>query len=162
MQFYEFELSNSILWLSLNDTILTSTTSYKPKQFAKTYCNCMTTRVSFKLLTSNLFFPLFFFSFPLPPFYFYILGFSVKYILVLTSNETNSRVFGDLLKERAIDGRNYLMRFARLRRLSEVCLGVAFSGHEFHNRTLGLRWVYSLYILLTYAALSGFTAIIEG
>lgn len=67
------------------------------------------------------------------------LGFSVKYILVLTSEETNNRVFGDLGKERAVDGRNYLMRFARLRRLSEVCLGVAFSGHAFHNRTLGLR-----------------------
>ncbi|KPJ00848.1 Disintegrin and metalloproteinase domain-containing protein 10 [Papilio xuthus] len=68
------------------------------------------------------------------------IGFSVKYILVLTSNETNARVFGDLLKDRAIDGRNYLMRFARLRRLSEVCLGVAFSGHVFHNRTLGLSF----------------------
>ncbi|KPJ07675.1 Disintegrin and metalloproteinase domain-containing protein 10 [Papilio machaon] len=68
------------------------------------------------------------------------IGFSVKYILVLTSNETNARVFGDLLKDRAVDGRNYLMRFARLRRLSEVCLGVAFSGHVFHNRTLGLSF----------------------
>ena len=66
-------------------------------------------------------------------------GFSVKYILVLTSDDTNKRVFGDLLKEKAIDGRDYLMRFARLRRLSEVCLGVAFSGHAFQNRTLGLR-----------------------
>lgn len=68
-----------------------------------------------------------------------ILGFSVKYILVLTSNETNYRVFGDLTKDRAVDGRSYLMRFARLRRLSEVCLGVAFSGHAFKNKTLGLR-----------------------
>ncbi|XP_072948043.1 disintegrin and metalloproteinase domain-containing protein 10-like isoform X2 [Epargyreus clarus] len=68
------------------------------------------------------------------------IGFSVKYILVLTSNETNTRVFGDLLKENAIDGRTYLMRFARLRRLSEVCLGVAFSGHAFYNRTLGLSF----------------------
>ncbi|CAG5055141.1 unnamed protein product [Parnassius apollo] len=68
------------------------------------------------------------------------IGFSVKYILVLTSNETNARVFGDLLKDNAVDGRNYLMRFARLRRLSEVCLGVAFSGHVFHNRTLGLSF----------------------
>ncbi|CAH2097677.1 unnamed protein product [Euphydryas editha] len=68
------------------------------------------------------------------------IGFSVKYILVLTSDETNNRVFGDLGKERAVDGRNYLMRFARLRRLSEVCLGVAFSGHAFHNRTLGLSF----------------------
>ncbi|XP_046973669.1 disintegrin and metalloproteinase domain-containing protein 10-like [Vanessa cardui] len=68
------------------------------------------------------------------------IGFSVKYILVLTSDETNSRVFGDLAKDRAVDGRNYLMRFARLRRLSEVCLGVAFSGHAFYNRTLGLSF----------------------
>ncbi|CAH0596999.1 unnamed protein product [Chrysodeixis includens] len=68
------------------------------------------------------------------------IGFSVKYILVLTSAETNTRVFGDLLTGKAIDGRNYLMRFARLRRLSEVCLGVAFSGHAFHNRTLGLSF----------------------
>ncbi|XP_050356282.1 disintegrin and metalloproteinase domain-containing protein 10-like [Nymphalis io] len=68
------------------------------------------------------------------------IGFSVKYILVLTSDETNNRVFGDLAKDREVDGRNYLMRFARLRRLSEVCLGVAFSGHAFHNRTLGLSF----------------------
>ncbi|KAJ8710764.1 hypothetical protein PYW08_009279 [Mythimna loreyi] len=68
------------------------------------------------------------------------IGFSVKYILVLTSDDTNKRVFGDLLKKKAIDGRAYLMRFARLRRLSEVCLGVAFSGHAFHNRTLGLSF----------------------
>ncbi|XP_049879926.1 disintegrin and metalloproteinase domain-containing protein 10-like isoform X2 [Pectinophora gossypiella] len=68
------------------------------------------------------------------------IGFSVKYILVLTSNETNERVFGDLLAAKNIDGRQYLMRFARLRRLSEVCLGVAFSGHAFHNRTLGLSF----------------------
>uniref|UniRef100_A0A2H1WJM5 SFRICE_025171 n=1 Tax=Spodoptera frugiperda TaxID=7108 RepID=A0A2H1WJM5_SPOFR len=68
------------------------------------------------------------------------IGFSVKYILVLTSNDTNTRVFGDLLTDKAIDGRAYLMRFARLRRLSEVCLGVAFSGHAFHNRTLGLSF----------------------
>uniref|UniRef100_A0A2A4JGT6 Peptidase M12B domain-containing protein n=1 Tax=Heliothis virescens TaxID=7102 RepID=A0A2A4JGT6_HELVI len=68
------------------------------------------------------------------------IGFSVKYILVLTSDETNTRVFGDLLTDKAIDGRSYLMRFARLRRLSEVCLGVAFSGHAFHNRTLGLSF----------------------
>ncbi|CAH0717819.1 unnamed protein product, partial [Brenthis ino] len=67
-------------------------------------------------------------------------GFSVKYILVLTSDETNDRVFGDLTKHRTVDGRNYLMRFARLRRLSEVCLGVAFSGHAFENRTLGLSF----------------------
>ncbi|XP_073962611.1 disintegrin and metalloproteinase domain-containing protein 17 homolog isoform X2 [Choristoneura fumiferana] len=68
------------------------------------------------------------------------IGFSVKYILVLTSNETTARVFGDLLGERTVDGRSFLMRFARLRRLSEVCLGVAFSGHAFHNRTLGLSF----------------------
>ncbi|XP_063833880.1 disintegrin and metalloproteinase domain-containing protein 10-like [Ostrinia nubilalis] len=68
------------------------------------------------------------------------IGFSVKYILVLTSEDTNMRVFGELLKEHSIDGRDYLMRFARLRRLSEVCLGVAFSGHAFHNRTLGLSF----------------------
>ncbi|CAH0402987.1 unnamed protein product [Chilo suppressalis] len=68
------------------------------------------------------------------------IGFSVKYILVLTSEETNGRVFGDLLQHHSIDGRDYLMRFARLRRLSEVCLGVAFSGHAFHNRTLGLSF----------------------
>ncbi|CAB3249701.1 unnamed protein product [Arctia plantaginis] len=68
------------------------------------------------------------------------IGFSVKYILVLTSTETNMRVFGDLLSTKAINGRNYLMRFARLRRLSEVCLGVAFSGHAFQNRTLGLSF----------------------
>ncbi|KAM3961450.1 disintegrin and metalloproteinase domain-containing protein 10 [Aphomia sociella] len=68
------------------------------------------------------------------------IGFSVKYILVLTSEDTNKRVFGDLLKEHAIDGRSYLTRFARLRRLSEVCLGVAFSGHAFKNRTLGLSF----------------------
>ncbi|CAF4874233.1 unnamed protein product [Pieris macdunnoughi] len=68
------------------------------------------------------------------------IGFSVKYILVLTSDETNTQVFGDLLRNRSIDGRAYLMHFARLRRLSEVCLGVAFSGHAFHNRTLGLSF----------------------
>ncbi|XP_059055776.1 disintegrin and metalloproteinase domain-containing protein 10-like, partial [Achroia grisella] len=68
------------------------------------------------------------------------IGFSVKYILVLTSDETNARVFGNLLNDQAIDGRNYLMQFARLRRLSEVCLGVAFSGHAFQNRTLGLSF----------------------
>ncbi|CAG4939585.1 unnamed protein product [Colias eurytheme] len=68
------------------------------------------------------------------------IGFSVKYILVLTSHETNGRVFGDLSNERSVDGRSYLMRFARLRRLSEVCLGVAFSGHAFNNRTLGLSF----------------------
>ncbi|KAJ0171472.1 hypothetical protein K1T71_013022 [Dendrolimus kikuchii] len=68
------------------------------------------------------------------------IGFSIKYILVLTSEETNTRVFGDIQKDRAIDGRNYLMKFARLRRLSEVCLGVAFSGHAFQNRTLGLSF----------------------
>ncbi|CAK1543414.1 unnamed protein product [Leptosia nina] len=68
------------------------------------------------------------------------MGFAVKYILVLTSNETNTGVFGDLLSERSVDGRAYLMRFARLRRLSEVCLGVAFSGHAFQNRTLGLSF----------------------
>ncbi|CAG9570797.1 unnamed protein product [Danaus chrysippus] len=68
------------------------------------------------------------------------IGFAVKYILILTSDETNNRVFGDLVKDRSIDGRNYLMRFARLRRLSEVCLGVAFSGHAFLNRTLGLSF----------------------
>ncbi|KAL0861524.1 hypothetical protein ABMA27_009042 [Loxostege sticticalis] len=68
------------------------------------------------------------------------IGFSVKYILVLTSEDTNNRVFGDLLNTHSIDGRDYLMRFARLRRLSEVCLGVAFSGHAFHNRTLGLSF----------------------
>ncbi|KAH9637391.1 hypothetical protein HF086_012004 [Spodoptera exigua] len=70
----------------------------------------------------------------------HVVRFSVKYILVLTSNDTNTRVFGDLLMDKAIDGRAYLMRFARLRRLSEVCLGVAFSGHAFHNRTLGLSF----------------------
>ncbi|XP_052741416.1 disintegrin and metalloproteinase domain-containing protein 10-like [Bicyclus anynana] len=68
------------------------------------------------------------------------IGFSVKYILVLTSRETNNRVFGDIVDHRAVDGRNYLMRFSRLRRLSEVCLGVAFSGHMFMNRTLGLSF----------------------
>ncbi|XP_053618274.1 disintegrin and metalloproteinase domain-containing protein 10-like isoform X2 [Plodia interpunctella] len=68
------------------------------------------------------------------------IGFSVKYILVLTSSETNSRVFGDLVPDPDIDGRSYLMRFARLRRLSEVCLGVAFSGYAFRNRTLGLSF----------------------
>ncbi|XP_050668153.1 disintegrin and metalloproteinase domain-containing protein 10-like isoform X2 [Leptidea sinapis] len=68
------------------------------------------------------------------------IGFSVKYILVLTSNETNTRVFGDLGRENSVDGRSYLMKFSRLRRLSEVCLGVAFSGHAFHNRTLGLSF----------------------
>ncbi|XP_013191652.2 disintegrin and metalloproteinase domain-containing protein 10 [Amyelois transitella] len=68
------------------------------------------------------------------------IGFSVKYILVLTSSETNSRVFGDLIPDPDIDGRNYLMKFARLRRLSEVCLGVAFSGYAFRNRTLGLSF----------------------
>ncbi|XP_075985610.1 disintegrin and metalloproteinase domain-containing protein 10-like [Anticarsia gemmatalis] len=68
------------------------------------------------------------------------IGFSVKYILVLTSEDTNKRVFGDLLSNKAINGRNYLMKFARLRRLSEVCLGVAFSGHAFYNRTLGLSF----------------------
>ncbi|KAL4716447.1 hypothetical protein ACJJTC_015875 [Scirpophaga incertulas] len=68
------------------------------------------------------------------------IGFSVKYIIVLSSNDTNTRVFGDLLRRRTIDGREYLMRFSRLRRLAEVCLGVAFSGHAFHNRTLGLSF----------------------
>ncbi|CAH2237645.1 jg11325 [Pararge aegeria aegeria] len=68
------------------------------------------------------------------------IGFSVKYILVLTSRETNNRVFGDIVNDRALDGRHYLMRFSRLRRLSEVCLGVAFSGHMFLNSTLGLSF----------------------
>ncbi|XP_021204557.1 disintegrin and metalloproteinase domain-containing protein 10 [Bombyx mori] len=68
------------------------------------------------------------------------IGFSVKYILVLTSNETNMRVFGDLRTGPAVDGRAYLTRFARLRRLSEVCLGVAFSGYTFQNKTLGLSF----------------------
>ncbi|XP_045761978.1 disintegrin and metalloproteinase domain-containing protein 10-like [Maniola jurtina] len=68
------------------------------------------------------------------------IGFSVKYILVLTSHETNNRVFGDIVRDRTVDGRRYLMQFSRLRRLSEVCLGVAFSGHAFLNRTLGLSF----------------------
>ncbi|KOB69933.1 putative Rho GTPase activating protein 15, partial [Operophtera brumata] len=65
-------------------------------------------------------------------------GFSVKYILVLTSEETNSRIFGDLSSTQ-VDGQEYLLKFTRLRRLSDVCLGVAFSGHAFINMTLGLR-----------------------
>ncbi|XP_063369864.1 disintegrin and metalloproteinase domain-containing protein 10-like [Cydia amplana] len=67
------------------------------------------------------------------------IGFSVKYILVLASKETNARVFGDAV-EHSVDGREYLKRFSRLRRLSEVCLGIAFSGHSFQNRTLGLSF----------------------
>ncbi|VVC99983.1 unnamed protein product [Leptidea sinapis] len=52
------------------------------------------------------------------------------YILVLTSNETNTRVFGDLGRENSVDGRSYLMKFSRLRRLSEVCLGHSFGAHH--------------------------------
>ncbi|XP_048001332.1 disintegrin and metalloproteinase domain-containing protein 10-like [Leguminivora glycinivorella] len=67
------------------------------------------------------------------------IGFSVKYILVLASKDTNARVFGDAL-DHSVDGRTYLKRFSRLRRLGEVCLGIAFSGHSFQNRTLGLSF----------------------
>ncbi|KOB72542.1 Polysaccharide biosynthesis protein, partial [Operophtera brumata] len=45
--------------------------------------------------------------------------FSVKYILVLTSEETNSRIFGELLSSTQVDGQEYLLKFTRLRRLSD-------------------------------------------